>query len=112
MQTQQSNRETTITVVLAECIRDISWEVPDSHSAPEWQPFSSGDLQEIVPIGFGISKLRLACLVPSDDAVDALVSALEDWEGCEMFEDGIQSVDLESVVPVGESFFHLPTRQN
>ena len=99
-------------VALAECIRNTPWEVSDTPSFPEWQPFSSGDLQEIVPIGFGISKLRLACLVPSDGAVDALVSALEEWDGNETFEDGIQSVDLESVVPVGESFFHMPTRQD
>jgi translation elongation factor EF-1beta/ubiquinone/menaquinone biosynthesis C-methylase UbiE len=80
-----------------------------------WQPTtrasedgSDGDVQrfEIIAIGFGISKLRMSCVVDADE-LEELVAVME-----EELSDDIQSIDVDwpSTVPVGDArdFLHLP----
>jgi EF-1 guanine nucleotide exchange domain len=95
-----------------ELLRHSDWWVTttddDDHAAaarrtrpqPLWQPFSEHEpttLFRIVPVGFGISKLLLKCIIASDD-MDDLVEAIQAWD-----DDVIQSVDIDwtSTVPVG-----------
>ena len=62
------------------------------------------DLFQVVPIGFGISKLVMSCVLESDD-LEVLVEAMED----EL--EGVQSVDVdwENTFPVADSrTFRLP----
>ena len=49
---------------------------------------------DIVPIGFGISKLIAVCVLAENDDVDTLCEAIEEEE------EDVQSVDIESVVYV------------
>jgi translation elongation factor EF-1beta len=100
--------ETDLTV-LGEVLRASTWESVDGDTLrtlhPVWQSFGEDGsaMEQIVPIGFGISKLQLRCIVPSDD-VDYLVSAIEEWEGNAVFE-GVQSVDVDwpNTLPVGDA---------
>jgi translation elongation factor EF-1beta len=79
-----------------------------------WQPTraseagADGDVQrfEIIAIGFGISKLRMSCVVDADE-LEELVTVME-----EELSDDVQSIDVDwqSTVPVGDArdFLHLP----
>jgi translation elongation factor EF-1beta len=67
---------------------------------PIWQPFSSHEDVEwckVVPIGFGISKLQLQCVIQSED-LDDLIAQIEEWDS-----DAVQSVDIDwsKTVPIG-----------
>jgi translation elongation factor EF-1beta len=95
-------------VALAKRIQASRFEVETTSSSshryiqPQWRPVlhqesssslsSNNDLllYEIVPIGFGLSKLVLACVLPSDD-VDELVTLIEEMYG----NDRVQSVDVD-----------------
>jgi translation elongation factor EF-1beta len=61
---------------------------------------------EIIAIGFGISKLRMSCVVDADE-LEELVTVME-----EELSDDVQSIDVDwpSTVPVGDArdFLHLP----
>lgn len=92
-------------VALSQRLRTEAWEV-DSGGArrllrPQWQPFSDHDpseLHRIVPIGFGISKLLLKCVILLDD-LDDLRELIKEWD------DGlVQSVDVDwqGLIPVGD----------
>lgn len=93
-------------VALGETLRSEEWIVADAADErrklrPQWRPFSDGDHSEpfrIAPIGFGISKLVLKCVIPSDD-LDDLVALIEEWN-----DDLIQSVDVDwqNTVPLGD----------
>jgi translation elongation factor EF-1beta len=63
-----------------------------------WRPFDSegeaeANFVDVVPIGYGISKARLRCIIDSQD-LDDLVDAIDEWEGDDKFE-GVQSVDID-----------------
>jgi translation elongation factor EF-1beta len=75
-------------------------KLKESVVATRW---TTGDGQEIkadwceskiVPIGYGVSKLVLKCIVETDD-LDDLADAICDWEGDAFIEDGVQSVDID-----------------
>ena len=92
-------------VALGHRIRSEVWAVDSGgerrNLRPMWQPFSDGDSSElysIVPIGFGISKLLLKCVLPSDD-LDDLAALIAEWD-----EDLVQSVDIDwqNTIPVGD----------
>jgi translation elongation factor EF-1beta len=95
--------------LLGKAIRASTWQTTDDESqralCPLWQPFEGDEcvMESIVPIGYGISKLILQCIIPSDD-VDHLVSAIEDWEGDGELE-GVQSVDVDwaNTIPIGNA---------
>jgi translation elongation factor EF-1beta/SAM-dependent methyltransferase len=85
---------------LGERIVAMQWradgeEGPQQDLKPVWQAYvdDGNEMCKIIPIGFGISKLRLKCIIQADDT-DALVSAIEDWEGDDVME-GVQSVDID-----------------
>ncbi|GKY95324.1 hypothetical protein MPSEU_000494200 [Mayamaea pseudoterrestris] len=87
-------------VALSERIRTMQWQAegPDGLQKlrPVWQTFYKDgveQLEEIIPIAFGISKLRLQCIIRADD-LELLVSAINDWEGDDIME-GVQSVDVD-----------------
>jgi translation elongation factor EF-1beta len=95
--------------VLGKAVRASTWQAVNGDTprtlCPLWQPFK-GDatvMEQIVPIGYGISKLQLKCIIPSDD-VDHLVSAIEEWEGDGEVE-GVQSVDVDwaNSIPIGNT---------
>jgi translation elongation factor EF-1beta len=98
-------------VKLATILMEMEWRVEGGDellSKPEWQTFDeTGLMYDVVPIGYGICKLRMRCIYPSDD-VDALVSAIGEWEGSTDFEDGIQSVDVDWTNTYAIAS-HLPT---
>jgi translation elongation factor EF-1beta len=102
-------------VALAQLIQTCQFQVQTSSSSPssshrylqpQWRPVSlhqessssnndncGGNdllLYEIVPIGFGLSKLVVTCVLPSDD-VDELVTLIEETFG----NDHVQSVDVD-----------------
>ena len=88
---------TTDLEVLKDVIVGTTWTVPSTGSQveprsidPNWRAHDF----EIVPIGYGISKLVLQCTVNSDD-LDILVDAISEWEGIPSIEDGVQSVDID-----------------
>jgi translation elongation factor EF-1beta/ubiquinone/menaquinone biosynthesis C-methylase UbiE len=92
-------------VALGHRIRSEVWAVDNGgerrNVRPMWQPFSDGDSSElysIVPIGFGISKLLLKCVLPSDD-LDDLAALIAEWD-----EGLVQSVDIDwqNTIPVGD----------
>lgn len=95
--------------VLGKVVRALTWQTIDGETqrtlCPLWQPFGCDEnvMESVVPIGYGISKLILKCIIPSDD-VDHLVSAIEDWEGDGELE-GVQSVDVDwaNTVPIGNA---------
>ena len=95
--------------LLGKGVRASTWQTIDGEAqrtlCPSWQPFEGDDsvMESIVPIGYGISKLILQCIIPSDD-VDHLVSAIEDWEGDDEL-DGVQSVDVDwaRTIPIGNA---------
>jgi translation elongation factor EF-1beta len=95
--------------LLGKAVRASTWQTIDDGLqrtlCPLWQPFEGDEnvMESIVPIGYGISKLILQCIIPSDD-VDHLVSAIEDWEGDGELE-GVQSVDVDwgNTMPVGNA---------
>lgn len=73
-----------------------------------WRPFDSeGEAEakfvDVVPIGYGISKARLRCIIDSQD-LDDLADAIGEWEGDDKFE-GVQSVDIDwsETVPVSNA---------
>jgi translation elongation factor EF-1beta len=82
---------------LAELLQNFAWLSEDNAeplTKPVWQAFENGSYYEIMPIAFGICKLRMKCIYPTDE-VENLVAAIESWEGSEDYEDGIQSVDVD-----------------
>jgi translation elongation factor EF-1beta len=99
-------------VALSERLRSVDWQAmalasggggdgPSTHSLrqPAWQIMSeqSNTMHEIVPVGFGISKLLLQCIIPSSD-IDELVELMQTFD-----EDLIQSVDVDrsNTIPLG-----------
>jgi translation elongation factor EF-1beta len=98
--------------VLANVIQSTVWKMADKLTIlPQWYPFPGGDLQKIVPVAYGISKLQLKCIIPEDD-IDKLVEAINEWEGNDQFSDGVQSVDVDwaNTVPVGDAIEILRNR--
>jgi translation elongation factor EF-1beta len=95
--------------VLGGAVRASTWQTVEGEVSrtlcPLWQPFEGDEnvMEQIIPIGYGISKLQLKCIIPSDD-VDHLVSAIEDWEGDGELE-GVQSVDVDwaNTIPIGNA---------
>ena len=95
--------------LLGKAVRASTWQTIDHESermlCPLWQPVGGDEtvMESIIPIGYGISKLILKCIIPSDD-VDYLVSAIEDWEGDGELE-GVQSVDVDwaNTIPIGNA---------
>lgn len=95
------------TIEIKPCSADVDWsEVGDLLCAttwtvstgakrilnPQWQPCIEVDgikCGKIVPIGFGITKLQLQCVIRSDD-LDDLVALIEEWDT-----DVVQSVDVD-----------------
>jgi SAM-dependent methyltransferase/translation elongation factor EF-1beta len=92
------------------CASDWTTDSGTRDLRPRWQPFkdsrndNQGVLCKVVPIGYGICKLLLQCVIASED-VDDLVECLQEWEGDQDCEDGIQSVDVDwaMTVPVGDA---------
>lgn len=81
---------------LSERLRNASWDFHgDSERGslqPQWQPFTVNEstaMFQIVPVGFGISKLLLKCIIHSD-MLDEFVDQIQ---ACD--EDIIQSVDVD-----------------
>jgi translation elongation factor EF-1beta len=78
---------------------DTRWSIDDDNNCPKlveiaWQPQPSGygnssPFFELVPIGFGISKLRMKCVVDAE-VLDELVTVMEE-ELCDL----VQSVDVD-----------------
>ena len=83
-------------VALKETIISTQWTVPSTNSEEarniqvQWKSTGS----EVIPIGYGISKLVLQCTIDSDD-LDHLVESITAWNGTPLFEDGVQSVDVD-----------------
>ena len=80
-------------VTIGRVIQNISWDVNSRSIKMQWQPFTRTDGEEewfnIVPIGYGISKLQLRCIIDNDD-LDELVASIEEWDT-----DVVQSVDVD-----------------
>jgi hypothetical protein len=77
--------------------------------SPIWRSFSDemddkASFVRVVEIGYGISKAILQCIIDADD-LDFLVGAITDWDGDAVFEDGVQSVDVdwENTMPVSSA---------
>jgi translation elongation factor EF-1beta len=87
-------------IALGKTIQDQPWSGGNKSIQVQWQSFSDANGEEewlnIVPIGYGISKLQLRCIVNSDD-LDELVSSIEAWDT-----DVVQSVDVDwsQTVPI------------
>ena len=81
---------------LKEIIVNTKWTTPSNDGEeerfidPVWRTNDS----KVVPIGYGVSKIVIQCVVNTDD-VDDLVEAIIEWEGTPSFEDGVQSVDVD-----------------
>lgn len=75
---------------------------------PRWQPWTADDASEgfvkIVPVGYGISKLVLKCVIEAAE-LDDLVEAISEWDGDDAWEEGVQSVDVDydNTFPVGDA---------
>jgi EF-1 guanine nucleotide exchange domain len=74
---------------------------------PQWQPYIEEDgirYGKIVPIGFGITKLHMQCVIRSDD-LEELIALMEEWDT-----DVVQSVDVDwsQTSPVGNVGNFLP----
>ena len=87
-------------VDLGKCLRSMAWQFYGPNGLqqlkPVWQAMSTDDdqvMEQVIPIGFGVSKLRLKCIIHADE-VDDLVAAIEEWEGDDVVE-GVQSVDVD-----------------
>jgi translation elongation factor EF-1beta len=111
-------------VALAKLIQTFQFQVETSSSSsphrylqPQWRPVevqqeeassTNNDnnllLHEIIPIGYGLSKLVLTCILPSDD-VDELVTLIEETFG----NDHVQSVDVDwsRTIPVMSNVYTL-----
>ena len=80
-------------VSIGQTIQDAHWYVNDRSIDVHWQPFTNTDGEEklynIVPIGYGISKLQLQCIVENSD-LEELVASIE-----ERNDDVVQSVDID-----------------
>lgn len=73
-------------VALSSAIQSQDWFVDGTVIAVKWRTIS-GSTCEIVPVGFGISKLRMTCAIDSDD-LGLLIDVLSEH-------DDIQSVDVD-----------------
>jgi translation elongation factor EF-1beta len=83
-------------------LTSTAWHAPNDGGlfplSPRWYPFTDDSnegsiLVKVVPIGFGISKVKLRCIINADH-LDALVEAIQEWDGDAIFE-GVQSVDVD-----------------
>lgn len=96
---------------IGEAITKVSWHSVASGKQIQllWQHWRDDegkevDMIKIVPIGYGISKLLLQCVIESGD-IDDLVETIGEWDGGGVVEDGVQSVDVDwdNTFPVGDS---------
>lgn len=96
---------------IGDAITNLLWHsvANDKRIQPQWQRWKDDagkqvDMIKIVPIGYGISKLLLQCVIESGDIND-LVEAIDEWDGGGVVEDGVQSVDVDwgNTFPVGDS---------
>jgi translation elongation factor EF-1beta len=96
---------------IGEAITKLSWHSVASGKQiqPLWQHWKDDagnevDMVKIVPIGYGISKLLLHCIIESGD-IDDLLETIGEWDGDGVVEDGVQSadVDWDNTFPVGDS---------
>jgi translation elongation factor EF-1beta len=96
---------------IGQAITNLSWHsvANDKHIQPQWHLWKNDageqvDMIKIVPIGYGISKLLLQCVIESGD-IDDLVETIYEWDGGGVVEDGLQSVDVnwDNTFPVGDS---------
>lgn len=119
LQAERKNVETTVPKLLAtievktydaeadlvsigKTIQDIQWTVNgDGRSINvQWQSFTNikegEEMCNVVPIGYGISKLQLRCLIENDD-LEELAASIEEWDA-----DVVQSVDIDwsNTVPI------------
>lgn len=82
---------------LIEAVREGEWEKVDCEGnrtplRPIWP--TKPESATVQPVAFGISKLVIECVIPSGD-IDHLIEAMQDWDGEDRIEDGIQSVDVD-----------------
>ena len=98
----KTNDAETDLISIGNAIQDIQWKVnADGKSINvQWQSFTNmeggEEMCNIVPIGYGISKLQLRCIIGNDD-LEELVGSIEEWDT-----DVVQSVDIDwsNTVPV------------
>jgi translation elongation factor EF-1beta len=84
--------------LLSERIRATQWRQEVSHNLIEllWHPVSDEQptaFHRIVPVGYGINKLILQCVIISDN-LEPLVELISEWSSEEL-PDPIQSVDID-----------------
>jgi translation elongation factor EF-1beta len=96
---------------IGEVITKLSWNSVErgKQITPLWQRWKDDegkyvDMIKIVPIGYGISKLLLQCIIESGD-IDDLVETIGEWDGGGVVEDGVHSVDVDwgNTFPVGDA---------
>jgi translation elongation factor EF-1beta len=83
---------------VGQLIIGMDWMLPEGrHIRPNWQEYDNQTggkaFIKIVPVGYGISKLILKCVIDSDD-LDDFTQCLRDWDGGGIADQGIQSVDV------------------
>ena len=82
-------------ITMGRTIQNVPWNINGNGRSiqVQWQPFTNTDGEEewlnIVPIGFGISKLQMRCVIDNDD-LDELVLLIAEWDT-----DTVQSVDVD-----------------
>ena len=100
---------------LGHAILSAAWHSGNEPSrallTPKWMPFDDANdksgqerFLKIVPIGYGISKLVLQCVIESEH-LDELVEAIGDCETSSGNCQGVQSVDIdwERTLPVSDA---------
>eukprot|EP00978_Attheya_sp_CCMP212_P017982 scaffold48654_cov51-Attheya_sp.AAC.4 len=95
-------------VTLTERITSNTWTLADKTFSPKWQqakPLDPSQLLygKIVPIGYGICKIILDCIIDSEE-LDGLCDSIIELLG-EDNEDCVQSVDVDwkNVFPIGDA---------
>jgi translation elongation factor EF-1beta len=99
-------------VTLTERITSNTWTLADKTFSPKWQQAKPLDPLEsstqllygkIVPIGYGICKIILDCVIDSEE-LDGLCDSIIELLG-EDNEDCVQSVDVDwkNVFPIGDA---------
>jgi translation elongation factor EF-1beta len=82
---------------IGQLVTKSNWFLAEGrHICPKWQPFHENGREKIkiVPVGYGISKLVLKCVISSDD-LDDFAEVLREWDGGGIAEGGVQSVDVD-----------------